>query len=365
MYGTYMAVRCRQAPAPDVAQAPALRVIDLSFNQLTGQLPTPESLPAGLQELGLDHNFFSGTLPTYPLYSHLRVLNFSSNEIDGSLPPTYPLSLEILSVADNHINGTIPEQVFHLVWWSKLFTALALNIVWYRSCYVCCFLHSARPPAPVTGTPQGNLTSIQLSANPLKGSLPPSISCPKLATLQLQNTLLSGSLPQWVGSLAQLEVLEVCPTQALSRTWPFASFLCSPNECLQFALYTTTLYYSDAGRPDALAQVSRTDLTGSISGTLPESIASLTKLKVHTLRMLAHSCMQAQVSLFCSQKMFLNGNKITGTVPNLSGMASLQHLGLYRCYLDPSVSHCIAHHFLNSCSATSCMEYFPSYQTLW
>lgn len=94
-----------------------LKVIDLSYNDFSGQVPTTIYLPS-TWFFDISQNSFSGPLPVGICINstQLRFLNLSVNYFYGGIPPGFGNCrlLEDLSLAMNNLNGSIPEDIFGL-----------------------------------------------------------------------------------------------------------------------------------------------------------------------------------------------------------------------------------------------------------
>ncbi|KAL2938154.1 hypothetical protein RDABS01_021603 [Bienertia sinuspersici] len=133
-----------QGSLPDILGTyPELKVIDLSFNLLTGLLPSVLSwtkltslnmshnnisaiapLQAGseidnmasynfsLISLDLSHNQLSGNFPIEITDFHnLQYLDFSSNNLAGSIPSNLSEQLAFLNVSFNNLSGIVPKDL--------------------------------------------------------------------------------------------------------------------------------------------------------------------------------------------------------------------------------------------------------------
>ncbi|KAI5333072.1 hypothetical protein L3X38_023202 [Prunus dulcis] len=85
--------------------------IDLSTNNIVGDIPTEISQLQLLHTLGLDSNNFSGVIPDQiSNLRNLEVLNLSMNQLSGIIPSSLA-SLNFLkefNVSDNNLEGSIP-----------------------------------------------------------------------------------------------------------------------------------------------------------------------------------------------------------------------------------------------------------------
>lgn len=176
-----------------------LEVFDVAYNSLSG--PLEESwLTESLTTLSVSHTNLSGPLPRLPpqlevalldgnrlrgqlykeLPSLLRVLNLTSNELSGALPPKWSgaNSLESLLLAFNQLDA-LPQKV--------ALPEAALTVD---------FSHN-RLEGNLSGlTLPANLTVLRLSGNKLQGALPQDWLLPSsLVELALDSNALSGMVP--------------------------------------------------------------------------------------------------------------------------------------------------------------------------
>ncbi|GFR43304.1 hypothetical protein Agub_g4370, partial [Astrephomene gubernaculifera] len=161
-------------PLPlELLELPGLQYLDLDSNQLSGSLPAAAfSGPGALRTLHLAGNNLTGPLPGLPegaaLSDSLTLLDLSSNQLSGSLPPYLAgLALAYLGAAGNRLSGPV---------------APLLRASW-------------------------SLLHLDLRGNQLGGSIPEDLRCRHLEYLDLGSNQLSGSLPSSLSGLRDLEVL--------------------------------------------------------------------------------------------------------------------------------------------------------------
>ncbi|XP_068656009.1 probable LRR receptor-like serine/threonine-protein kinase At1g56140 [Aristolochia californica] len=99
---------------PDIGEYQLLQHLDLSFNDLTGQLPNSLFNLRSLSQLFLGNNRLSGTLPSAK-QSQLSAIDLSYNELSGSLPSWITEeNLNLNLVANNFVTDTIESRCFVL-----------------------------------------------------------------------------------------------------------------------------------------------------------------------------------------------------------------------------------------------------------
>ena len=93
----------------------ALRLLDLSYNNLSGSLPP--DMPPSLSILNISNNAFFGSLPSsWGTLQNMTVLRLDNNDLTGALPPAWSAwgnntgnSLQ-LSITDTSLHGRIPRE---------------------------------------------------------------------------------------------------------------------------------------------------------------------------------------------------------------------------------------------------------------
>ncbi|KAM4082547.1 hypothetical protein ACJW30_11G183400 [Castanea mollissima] len=90
--------------------------IDLSCNRLVGEIP-PElgQINSIFRVMNLSHNNLTGQIPiTFSNLKQMESLDLSYNNLNGKIPPqlTELTSLEVFSVAHNNFSGPLPDRKF-------------------------------------------------------------------------------------------------------------------------------------------------------------------------------------------------------------------------------------------------------------
>ena len=157
---------------PTLCKTTSLWILDLSSNELNGSIPSClGNLSSNLQIVKLSKNQFKGTLPTF-CTTNIVILDLSSNMLSGSLPhclfTNTSINLNILDLHDNQLQGTIPQ-------------------ITANSC---------------------KLTTFNINNNHFQGSIPSALAnCKQLQILDFGNNKMKDSFPSWMVALPELQIL--------------------------------------------------------------------------------------------------------------------------------------------------------------
>ncbi|KAH7841934.1 hypothetical protein Vadar_021517 [Vaccinium darrowii] len=167
-----------------------LKLLKLSNNNLKGPiLPSLNNLTQ-LEVLYSDNNGFTEIPPNLSL-SSLLGLNVGSNQLVGKIPAMIgSMSLSVLAMSANHLEGPIPMEFCEL----KGLRLLDLSENNLTGAIPSCFNSSY-------------IRVIRLSKNRLHGPFPMAFRELPLAELDLSYNQFSGNIPTWIGSLSNLKVL--------------------------------------------------------------------------------------------------------------------------------------------------------------
>lgn len=171
----------------------SLRVLDLSYNRLSGPLPGFDYVYE-LEILRLGNNHFTGFLPNGLLRGDTLVLNeldLSSNNLTGHIGLITSTTLQVLNLSSNSITGELP-----LLTGSCKVLDLSINQI--------------SGNLSVTAKWSSDLEYIDLSHNQLKGPIPAETSQFLLLNyLNLSHNYLLSTLPQVLVQYPKLAVLDL------------------------------------------------------------------------------------------------------------------------------------------------------------
>ncbi|KAK4582391.1 hypothetical protein RGQ29_025532 [Quercus rubra] len=183
-----------EGPLLNLPSTLSLSILDLSFNKLQGQLPT---LPPSATYLDLSWNDFSSVIPA-GIGSSLSVaffLSLSNNQLSGSIPVSIcgAIYLEVLDLSDNLLSGAIPQCFYEMGETLRVLDVrrnkLSGNIS--DSFSVNC-----------------GLQTLNINGNQLRGVVPKSSeNCKNLEVLDMGNNQLKDVFPCNLKNISSLRVL--------------------------------------------------------------------------------------------------------------------------------------------------------------
>jgi Leucine-rich repeat (LRR) protein len=170
--------------------------LNLSHNQLTGNIPHYIGDLGYLQLLDLSYNNLSGNLPPFILNTgvNLRYLYLNHNKFAGTIAEFDPGFLLTLRLDSNQFHGNIPEAIGYYPYHQELH--LEYNNL------------GGEIPSSIGNIE--NLTYLSLSHNNLTGKIPQSFSkLNNLVNLDISRNRLTDSVPEFFSGLKKLKTLEL------------------------------------------------------------------------------------------------------------------------------------------------------------
>ena len=243
--------------------------IDLSYNQLSGAIPSQLGSFPNLRNLYLHGNQLSGAIPPeLGNLTNLQYLYLYNNQLSGTIPSQLGdlANLQGLYLDGNQLSGTIPSELGNLT----------------------------------------NLRNLYLHGNQLSGAIPPELgNLTNLQYLYVYNNQLSGTIPSQLGNLTNLQYLYLYNNQ-LSGTIP--SQLGNLTNLRNLYLYNNQLSGTIPSQLGNLTNLRNLYLyNNQLSGTIPSQLGNLTNL----------------------QGLWLGWNQLSGAIPpELGNLTNLKYLGL-------------------------------------
>ena len=188
-----------------LAACKTLEYLDLESNQLIGGFPTWLGTLPELKLLSLRNNRFCGVI-TKPkqdcMFPKLRVLDISINNFTGNLPSEYILIWNAMS----GINST---ELRYMNVYQEFTLVEAKNIAFYSHYKYSTTLVNKRVERYYEVIPE-NFAEIDFSYNKFNGEIPEFIGSLKaLRSLNLSFNNLVGCIPSSLGNLMELESLDL------------------------------------------------------------------------------------------------------------------------------------------------------------
>ncbi|XP_022764187.1 MDIS1-interacting receptor like kinase 2-like [Durio zibethinus] len=199
-----------------------LTFLDLSYNNLSGNIPSEICLLKGLELISLASNEISGSIPaSIGNLTYLSVLHLYRNMFFGSIPQEIGMlkSLTDFELSHNNFSGSIPAFIRNL-------TNLSILYLHHN-------MFSGSIPQEIGMLK--SLTYFELGRNNFSGSIPASIgNLTSLSTLHLYKNMFCGSIPQEIGMLKKLTKIFLSYNN-LSGPIPSTLGNLTPLEALQLA----------------------------------------------------------------------------------------------------------------------------------
>lgn len=100
----------------DISRLRSLKSLDVSNNQLSGQIPEWMGSLKDLTSFKASTNKFSGELFDFAEMPHLNYLDLSNNMLVGTIPQTFLMNVDakkkiFLSLSNNRLQGELPDNL--------------------------------------------------------------------------------------------------------------------------------------------------------------------------------------------------------------------------------------------------------------
>ncbi|GKV50338.1 hypothetical protein SLEP1_g57046 [Rubroshorea leprosula] len=176
---------------PLQVQLSHLSVLDLRNNKLQGQLPAPSP---HLAYVDYSSNKFSSIIQFYSSSSTFSFILLSNNNLQGSIPESIcdATNLQVLDMSNNSLNGTIPQCLNEM----QFLKVLDLS------------RNNLNGNISNKFSSNCSLQTLNLNGNHLEGEVPRSLAnCTILEVLDLGNNQISDTFPCHLKNMSSLRVL--------------------------------------------------------------------------------------------------------------------------------------------------------------
>ncbi|MED6146206.1 hypothetical protein PIB30_032472 [Stylosanthes scabra] len=296
----------------EVGHLKRLQILDLRQNNLHGQIPIemincsrldlvgsiPPSLgtlSSSLEMLSLAYNHLEGTItPALSRLSNLKLLYFGENNLFGQVPPSfYNLSnIQFLSLSGNNLSGQVPPMAFP------------------------------------------NLQILACGMNQFNGTFPSSISnLSELIYFDLGGNDFHGPISPTIGSLQKLKLFNVAYNRFGSGRNDDLNFLSSLQNCTHLQILDIGNNYLGGVLTDLIANLSSnffwlTMGSNQISGSIPDRIGKLINLEALGVEdnFLEGTIPYSVGKLKNLVELTLWGNKLFGNIPLVIGNLTMLSL---------------------------------------
>ncbi|XP_028803774.1 probable LRR receptor-like serine/threonine-protein kinase At3g47570 [Neltuma alba] len=299
----------------ELANCSNLQLVVFNRNNLTGKIPPWLGSMRSLNALHLDVNKFSGSIPeSLGNLSSLRVLSLPGNNLQGSIPQTLGrlTSLSDLLLAQNNLSGIIPLSLYNLS--NVVIFDLGSN-----------HLFGTIPSNIDLSFP--NVQTFWVGSNSLTGTIPPTFSnLSRLQSVDLVANRFSGPFPTSLGRLQNLLEMNIDFNILGSGSNGDLDFLSSLTNCSQ--LLTLSLQGNGFGGvlPESIGNFTsplNTLLVGhnKISGSIPEEIGKLVGL---TFLDMGGNLLQGEIPVSIGKlknlgRTYFEKNQLSGNIPAVLG----------------------------------------------
>ncbi|GKV45063.1 hypothetical protein SLEP1_g52188 [Rubroshorea leprosula] len=290
----------------------SLSSIDFSNNNLSGKIPSWMGNLSYLREIIMPNNGLEGPIPIdFCQLQSLEILDLSNNNISGSLPACFkPMEINHVHLSKNRLEGSLITQFcnsFSLITLDLSDNQLSGNI-------------------PDCINMLGELSYLILKNNNLIGEIPIQLcKLQKLSLIDLSQNHLSGYIPSCLNITTFDEASKVDPSTAQVVAQPPGGPI-STDEPVYFT--TKSVSYSYKGK--LLTYMSGIDFScNKLTGEIPNEIGHLNK--IHVLN-LSHNFLVGQIPTTFSnleqiESLDLSYNNLSGKIP--PQLVKLHYLSIF------------------------------------
>ncbi|KAJ0078358.1 hypothetical protein Patl1_37258 [Pistacia atlantica] len=225
LYWLYLTNCSMRGEIPDgIQNLTLLENLELSDNQMSGEIPSAIGKLKKLRQLELYNNSFTGKLPVgLRNLTSLKNFDVSQNRLEGDLSELRFLNqLKSLHLFENHFSGEIPvefgdfKNLIELSLYRNQITGSLPQKIgsWTGFEYIDVSENFLTGTIPPDMCKNGMMTDLLVLQNKLTGTIPESYAnCKSLNRLRVNNNSLSGSVPPGIWGLPNLSVMDLSMNQ--------------------------------------------------------------------------------------------------------------------------------------------------------
>ncbi|KAK1364349.1 hypothetical protein POM88_039910 [Heracleum sosnowskyi] len=327
----------------DLKNLPKLQYLDLSSNKFEGPLPKFIGSLHSLRYLDLSNNGFDGVIPReLQKLSNLQYLNLSSNGPLSKLDRLFNLSsLTFLDLSGVKIHPPT-------LWASFVKRIPSISVMRLAHCNLLA-------PTSTFSNFSSSISALHLQGNHINSSIFDWLThlSSSLEVLDLSYNVLVGRIPQSFGHMTAITHLNLGGNRINSSIFDWISPL--NGSLVDLDLHMNVL---EGGIPESFSHMTaltHLDLhANQLTGVLFESICNLSILQVadfssNNFTGNLDDLLSGPLPLL--QKLLISGNKLTGSLPDITQLSFLTELALNSNQLDGNLPTVFEHHsalnFLN------------------
>ncbi|KAL6861156.1 hypothetical protein ACP4OV_016856 [Aristida adscensionis] len=294
---------------PQILQPRLLTRLELSNNDITGEIPESIGMAQQLDTFDISYNELQGTIPkTMSNLTKLEYLFLHHNQLSGSIPPGLSCSM-ILDLSYNKLVGPLPTDMAGLRY-LQIYLNLSNNLL--------------EGPLPLQIGSMENIQDLDLSVNKLSGVILTQIrGCIALEYINLSRNELNGSLPSSIGALLNLHVLDIS-FNSLTGMLPRSLQL---STALRYANFSYNHFYGEVYSEGTFANLTGDSFLGNpgLCGSIP-GMHQCNRRHVHIVRIVIvvtvilaiFASSLAMVCLLVDHNLMKNRLRLTAPISQLS-----------------------------------------------